>query len=498
MPLLAWPAIVVQLLLAAIGLFVWRRYLSPLADIPGPFVASFSRWWHIRHILIGDQNRQLVQLHEKHDTVSVHFCLGHFVRIAHNEVSVSHPDGVKQLLLHPLWKAKWYEISQLPDYRYKSAMSALDPRKKAERSRNLAPGYRLSNVIKSEDAISRTIEMLLDWMDAYAEKHEPMQLDRFFTYTAFDVVGEVLFSKKFGFLQQGADIRNAISNSLALNAFATVLGFFQPWNRIIANPFVTWLQITPMGHLFDIAMTALNEREKNQDARFDVVAHWFRMLAQHPERMQLRDIHVQTINSVSAGADTVSCGLQSFIYHMLRHPTAWHRVRAEIDAACRERGLCADRVVAFDHAQQLPYLQACIKEALRVFGPVPMGLPRVAPKGGLTIGDRTFPAGTILSINPWVIHYSKEIWGLDAHEFNPDRWLSDSAAALEKFWIPFGVGYASCPGQNIAKIELSKILATIVRDYDIRQVYKDQEWKYKAYFTAVPHSWPCYIEKRRD
>jgi cytochrome P450 len=63
--------------------------------------------------------------------------------------------------------------------------------------------------------------------------------------------------------------------------------------------------------------------------------------------------------------------------------------------------------------------------------------------------------------------------------------------------MQFGAGYASCPGQNIAKIELSKILATIVRDYDIRQVYKDQDWKYKAYFTVVPESWPCYIEKRR-
>jgi cytochrome P450 len=262
-----------------------------------------------------------------------------------------------------------------------------------------------------------------------------MHLDKFFTYTAFDVVGEVIFSKQFGFLEQGADVGNSISNSLALNAYAAVGGFFQPLNMIVANPFVTWLRIMPMGHLFNTTMKAIGERERNQDARFDLVAHWFKMLAKHPERMQLRDIHAQATTSVGAGADTVSCGLQSFIYHMLRHPTAWRRVRDEIDAAY-ERGLCADRVVAFDHAQRLPYLQACIKEALRVFGPVPMGLPRVVPQGGLTIGDRTFPAGTILSVNPWVMHHSKEIWGIDAHEFNPDRWLSDSVADLEKYWIP--------------------------------------------------------------
>lgn len=45
------------------------------------------------------------------------------------------------------------------------------------------------------------------------------------------------------------------------------------------------------------------------------------------------------------------------------------------------------------------FVQACVKEALRVFGPVPMGLPRIAPKGGLTIGHRTIPEGTIISIN---------------------------------------------------------------------------------------------------
>jgi len=59
----------------------------------------------------------------------------------------------------------------------------------------------------------------------------------------------------------------------------------------------------------------------------------------------------------------------------------------------------------------------------------------------------------------------------------------------------FGAGYNSCPGQHIAKIELSKLAATLVRDYDIRQVDKTQDWQWKAFFTMVPHSWPVYVEK---
>lgn len=79
-PLFTWPAIAVQLLIAILSLLVWRRYLSPLADIPGPFVASFTRWWHIRRILIGDQNLELVRLHEKHGNSRLfpsHLCSYH-------------------------------------------------------------------------------------------------------------------------------------------------------------------------------------------------------------------------------------------------------------------------------------------------------------------------------------------------------------------------------------------------------------------------------------
>ncbi|KAH8898076.1 cytochrome P450 [Thozetella sp. PMI_491] len=484
--LLSWPGLAVQAFAAIVALFVWRRYFSQLSDIPGPWLASFSRFWHVRHIWIGDQNTQLVRLHEKH---------GYFVRIANNEVSVSHPDGIKKILLTQLPKGQWYRILQLPDWRYESAMATVDPKKKIERSKSFTPAYSLTNVLQQEDVVDEAIEMLLRWLDKYAEGHNAMDLDKFFTFTAFDIVGELNFSRKFGFLETGADLGNSISNSLALNALAAVIGFFTPWNRIFMNPLMTELGVLPMGHLFDTTMAALSIREKNPDARNDIVGRWLHIHASQPDRLSLREIHSQATATVGAGADTVSCGLQSFIYHVMRHPTAWDRARDEIDAAVAQ-GLCQDGVVSFAEAQKLPYFQACIKESLRMFPPVPMGLPRVATKGGVTIGGRTFAEGTILSVSPSVVHFSKELWGPDVRDFNPDRWLRSDATTLEKYWIPFGAGYNSCPGHHIAKMEISKICATLLRDYCIHQVDATQNWTYSAYFTVVPHSWPCYIEKR--
>lgn len=72
-----------------------RRYFSPISHIPGPFLASFSRLWHMRYIIRGDQQMVLARAHEKY---------GPFVRIAPNEVSVCHENAVKSLFIAPLHK----------------------------------------------------------------------------------------------------------------------------------------------------------------------------------------------------------------------------------------------------------------------------------------------------------------------------------------------------------------------------------------------------------
>lgn len=82
---LEWPGGFLTFLVVFLAsVAVNRRWLANLYGIPGPFWASITRFWHVYHIFRGDQNVQIIALHEKH---------GHFVRIAPNEVSISHPDG---------------------------------------------------------------------------------------------------------------------------------------------------------------------------------------------------------------------------------------------------------------------------------------------------------------------------------------------------------------------------------------------------------------------
>ncbi|KAI1336932.1 cytochrome P450 [Xylariaceae sp. FL0016] len=475
-----------------LAIVIRRRYFSSISHIPGPVLASITRLWHVREVLRGKQNYKLVELHDKY---------GHFVRISHDEVSISHPAGVKALYLASIPKGDWYRVFVFPDWRSPAAIAIQDPKYKAEWMKYMSnAGFLLHNVLQYESIMDENMIKLMGWLDRYAEQNKGMDLDKFFTYVAFDITGEVTFSKPFGFLEKGEDVGKAIANNMGLQMFLTTIGFYIWISYLVNNPLVSWLGILPVGHIINTSKAAIDERRKDPDAKFDMCSHWFKGLkkAENEKYPDFNERHLLSaaVANLGAGSDTVSCGLQTFVYHLSRQPERWQRLREEIESA-RKEGRCHDTIISYEDASKLPYLEASIKESLRILAPVPMGLPRVAPKGGITIGDMSFPEGTTLSINPTVVHLSKEIWGPDAREFHPDRWLEPDIASRDKYFMPWGLGWTSCPGQHLARVQMSKILATIVRDYDIRLVHPEKEWKWAAYFTLNPHDWPVYEEKHQ-
>ena len=124
-------------------------------------------------------------------------------------------------------------------------MGETDPATKIKLSRHLAAGYLLTNLLQAEPAVDDTVELLLGWLDRHADKHRPIDLDRFFTYTTFDVVGEAILSKSLGFLREGRDIGGNIANSLAQKTYVAVGGFAQWFHLLLSNPLVTWFGVPP-------------------------------------------------------------------------------------------------------------------------------------------------------------------------------------------------------------------------------------------------------------
>ncbi|KAJ5216323.1 uncharacterized protein N7498_002730 [Penicillium cinerascens] len=284
---------------------------------------------------------------------------GYFVRIAPNEVSVSHPDAVRQLLHAQIAKGPWYAIMSLPDYRYVNQMSELDPKEHIRKQRNIASGYALSNIIQHEPHFDAILRLLTTRLNDFCESGQPVELDRWFTFFAFDAVGEVIFSKSFGFLEQGKDVRDAIANQRLLAPYATVMGHYC-WfhNLTLGNPLLSRLGIQPSSHVFDTCIAAIDARKKNPAKRNDMMQKWIDTRAKYPDRMEEVEIFSTAVGTLGAGGDTVSATIQALFYLLIRHPRHMIRLQDELDAAHDRKELSP--IVKYDEAQRLPFLQACV------------------------------------------------------------------------------------------------------------------------------------------
>lgn len=148
-----------------------------------------------------------------------------------------------------------------------------------------------------------------------------------------------------------------------------------------------------------------------------------------------------------AGADTTAIAMSSILGHLIRNPIAYGKLTSEIDTATAEGSFSMP--IKYKEAIKLPYLRACINEGMRLHPSVGLTMPRHVPPGGTTIDGVYIPEGYIVGMNPAVVQYDKNLFGLDAEQYNPDRWLGAGAPQMEKAMLHFGIGTRICIGKNV-------------------------------------------------
>lgn len=254
----------------------------------------------------------------------------------------------------------WYAIMSLPDYRYVNQMSELDPQQHIRKQKNISSGYALTNIIQHEPHFDAVLRLLTARLDDFCKSERPVELDQWFTFFAFDAVGEVIFSKSFGFLEQGKDIRDAIANQRLLAPYAAVMGYYT-WfhNLTLGNPLLSRLGIQPSSHIFDTCIEAIDARKQNPAKRNDMMQKWLDTRAKYPDRMEEIEVFSTAVGTLGAGGDTVSATIQALFYLLIRHPQYMARLQDELDAA-EARGQLSP-IVQYAEAQKLPFLQACVR-----------------------------------------------------------------------------------------------------------------------------------------
>ena len=127
--------------------------------------------------------------------------------------------------------------------------------------------------------------------------------------------------------------------------------------------------------------------------------------------------------------------MQSFFWHVLSDPRVHKLLAVEIRGAVAAGAVPAEGNLTWAQSQSLPYLQACLKEAMRVRPAVGLNITRVVPPEGVELAGEFFAGGTTVAVNGWVLHRDRETFGEDCEVFRPERWLEgeEKARVMERY-----------------------------------------------------------------
>ncbi|MBL9140026.1 MAG: cytochrome P450 [Verrucomicrobiales bacterium] len=206
-----------------------------------------------------------------------------------------------------------------------------------------------------------------------------------------------------------------------------------------------------------IVYRIIEERRNSSVAREDLLSLLLGMRDDDGQPMSDRQLRDEVITLFIGGFETTSIGLSWALHVLATHPEVDHALQSEL---VREIG---DRPVTIGDLPRLTYLEAFLKETLRLHPPAwAIGREAIADS---TICGHPVRGGMSVIIPIFQVHRDAR-WYPEPDRFRPERWLDGAAKTLPKMaWLPFGGGPRACIGDAFAKMEMSLILATWLRRY---------------------------------
>ena len=196
----------------------------------------------------------------------------------------------------------------------------------------------------------------------------------------------------------------------------------------------------------------------------------------------------QMMTFLAAGHETTSTATIWAIYALCQKPEVQKRLREEVRANLPSVNDVSSPVTS-EVLDRMPYLHAVCSEVLRVYAPVALTL-RAAARDTSILGQFV-PKDTTIILAPRALNLSHELWGQDAEQFKPERWLgpgkTNSGGAQSNYaFLTFLHGPRSCIGQAFAKAEFACLLASIVNKFEMEMENKDAVIEIAGGITSRP------------
>ncbi|KAF5710897.1 pisatin demethylase cytochrome P450 [Fusarium mundagurra] len=471
---------------ALIGLLATKllinKYGNGLNGIPGPALASFTDLWRFLDVYRRRPEVTQIALHEKHGSV---------VRLGPNTVSIADPAAIQTIYAHNsgYTKSDFYPVQQTINKSGKrliTLFTSQDEKFHSQLRRSVSNAYAMSTLVQFEPFVDSTTTEFFKQLDQrYANQNDVLDFGTWLQYYAFDVIGELTYSKRLGFVDHGKDVDNIIGNLEWLLNYAAPVGQLPILDSLLLkNPLR--LQLTKWGFTNSSSPVAIFARnrmlarvdpEKLGDMKFDqdngrrdFLSRFLEANQKDPEFMNNDRVLALTVANMFAGSDTTAITFRAIFYYLMKNPDDMRTLMSELaEEEKAGRFTRDDGLVSWNEVRDLPFLNAVVKEALRCHPAAGLMLERIVPARGLEVDGHHIPGGTIVGVNPWVLHRNKDIFGHDADRWRPSRWIEASTEQkrrMENYMFAFGAGSRTCIGKNISLLEMYKMVPALLRRYE--------------------------------
>ncbi|KAJ7628908.1 cytochrome P450 [Roridomyces roridus] len=553
--LLAVPAFLIFFLCRAIYLL----FFHPLSAIPGPWYAAISSLWITSHILRLEQCKTIHALFQKY---------GPIVRIAPNKVVFCDLGAMKSV--YSTWKfdkSDYYKSLLTNDNDH--AMTTLPHAQHSIRRKAYASHYAPSNLAKLQPEISQVTGQMVDTLHGLSTR-TPVETLSLFRHLALDIIVSSSYGFRLGAIRKWAvEAEDSLTTAIADFPKRGILRSSVPtwaWNLVCKIPnarlrllcdsdkimaeFVSTrvyemraqlnaikapvptpsiIAPAPQPHFLS-ALSSLSRSSSrssspspscsSEDSSFlddgDKSYMLPRLLAfKYPNGEAMPENHVisECMGHMVAGTDTMSLSLSYFLWELTRRQDIMRKLQREIDAVMPD----PKAIPSIRELNGMEYLNAFIKEGLRLYGAVPSLLERVVPEtGSLKYGagvedfvllGYALPPGTIVSTQAWSMHRDPTVFP-SPETFLPERWLPSYATSKEQsdadverlacmasHMMPFGTGSRICGGMNLAHLILRNVLVAVLRNFDVEAApgTDEKSMDIRDSFVMFPASMECKL-----
>ncbi|KAG0278085.1 Protein kinase alk2 [Linnemannia exigua] len=333
-----------------------------------------------------------------------------------------------------------------------------------------------------------------DYLGMIAEEGRTVDIHNLFYLYTLDSFGEVSFGQSFGCLDAPEKEVEFAAAFDRLNMVVFNRLFTPGWQMI---EWITGRRLQILKDkktITDFALKIIRDRRINgyNKPQKDLLQLCMDMDGEDGRPLSDEMLKDLILNFIIAGRDTTAQALSWMFYLLHRSqsdPKIMQRLVKEVD------DVLMGQAPTYDSCKNLKYAKACLYESLRIYPSVP-GNMKVAVQDDVWPDGTKIYKGEFISWNTWTMGRSTALWGLDAREYNPDRWMTGEHIPSHKF-PAFHVGPRTCLGQQFATVEAITVMAILLQRFTFELVDPDIEPGYLPGLTLhMANGLPLRVHQR--